>query len=67
MPYDNSTHKYIPPQFEYYVLARDDDFIVNSVVVGNDPLYGYGSWDLFSGPFITIDDAYSSIVVDFPL
>ena len=64
MPYDNTTHKYTPPEFEYYVLTRNDDYLVNSVVLGTDPLYGYGSWNLFAGPFDSIEEAYISTAKD---
>ena len=49
--------KYVAPELEYYVLIRDDDTTIRSIVKGLDPLYGYGSWDLFAGPFPTWDDA----------
>ena len=61
------TDHYIPPQFEYFVLSRwnmgwrfgdrNIEYQIISVLKGNDPLYGYGTWDLFSGPFDTWDEA----------
>ncbi len=51
---------------KYYVINRWDvllqmDFLIVSVTPGNNPLYGHGSWDLFSGPFDTLDEAKESI------
>ncbi len=47
---------------KYYVLIRDNtiggtDYIIVTVPEGNDPLYGYGSWNFFAGPFNTWEDA----------
>ncbi len=62
----------------YYVLSRVGetnasgpvsltlpqlDFQIVHITSG-DPLYGYGSWDLFSGPFDTWDEAEVSIPDD---
>ena len=55
---------YKPPDFEYYVLIRNDEYQIISIVRDNDPLYGYGTWDLFSGPFNTWDDAEMSVSDD---
>jgi hypothetical protein len=53
---------YKPPEFEYHVLIKGvDDYQIISIVKGNDPLYGYGTWDHFSGPFHTWDEAEMSI------
>lgn len=51
---------------KYYVLNRlvdtfQVDFLIVSVTDGNDPLYGHGSWDLFSGPFDTWEESESSM------
>ena len=53
--------KYVAPELEYYVLTRDDDTTIRSIVKGLDPLYGYGSWDLLSGPYPTWDEASESV------
>ena len=52
----------ITVEFDYYILVRDNtiggaDYMIVNVPKGNDPLYGYGSWDLFAGPFNSWDDA----------
>ena len=46
---------------EYYVLERDDKYQIVSITKGNNPLYGYGSCDLFSGPFNTFQEAADSV------
>ena len=62
MPYNKETHSYEPPIFEYHVLIRNDDYMVVSCVEDTgDPLRGYGSWDRFSGPWATADEAYESL------
>ncbi len=52
---------------EYYILYRPsedfqetpftDDYQIVSVTKGNDPLHGYGSWNLCQGPFTTWNEA----------
>ena len=42
---------------KYWVLVRDDEYQVIAVFPGHNPLYGYGSWDIFSGPFDTALEA----------
>ena len=58
---------YKPPEFEYHVLIKGDDFQIISVVKGNDPLYGYETWDHFSGPHSTWIEAEHEIPEDAPL
>ena len=48
---------------EWYVLKRDSEYII-VLCTGGDPLYGYGSWDLFSGPFDSWEDAEISAPVE---
>ena len=38
-------------KYDHYVLERDGDFTIVTVLSGNDPLYGMGSWNYFSGPY----------------
>ena len=46
---------------KYYILERaslfDSEYTIVSCLGDNDPLYGNGSWDYFSGPFETIEEA----------
>ena len=46
---------------EYYVLIRNNEYTIVTVLKGNDPLYGHGSWSLFSGAFDTWEDAELSV------
>ena len=46
---------------EYYVLDRDGEYQIIMILPGSNPLHGYGSWNLYSGPFMTWDDAEQSI------
>ena len=48
----------------YYILQRNEEYQIVSVVKGNDPLYGYGSWNLHSGPFDTWEEADEAAPVD---
>jgi hypothetical protein len=48
---------YVPPEFEYYVLKRNKDYVVKTVMIENNPLYGMGSWDIYAGPFTTMEEA----------
>lgn len=41
----------------WYILRRDADYQLIYVVGDNDPLYGYGSWDLYDGPFAEFEEA----------
>ena len=43
----------------YYVIKRNDDYqiIFVSCWEGQNPLYGYGSWDLSGGPYATWKEA----------
>lgn len=44
----------------YYILSRDDEYQIVVSSEGSDPLYGYGSWNLYTPqPFITYDEAYN--------
>ena len=66
MPYDKVNHKYTPPKFEYYVLTRDDNYMVNPVIAHSpDPVFPYETWELFDGPFDTQEAAFESIIKDF--
>ena len=56
MSYDKNTHKYTPPEFEFYVMTRNEDVRIVAAVKDTDSLYGMGSWDLFAGPFKSWDD-----------
>jgi len=47
--------------FEHYVLVRNKEFMIVFVLLGNDPLYSNGSWNLWSGPFDTWQQAEDSI------
>ena len=42
---------------DYFVLCRNDEYQIVSCEEGQNPLYGHGSWDLFSGPFDSWDAA----------
>jgi len=42
---------------KYWVLVRNNEYQVIAVFPGQNPLYGYGSWDIFSGPFSTSQEA----------
>ena len=42
---------------KYWVLVRNDEYQVIAVFPGHNPLYGYGSWNIDSGPFDTILEA----------
>ena len=47
---------------EYYILHRlsgdgEDEYQTVSCTEGNNPLYGYGSWDLLEGPFKSWEEA----------
>ena len=46
---------------EWHVLIRDEEYQIVSTTPGNDPLYGNGSWDHFSGPFATWEEAEDSV------
>lgn len=48
-------------EYEYYVLVRDMEYRIIATIPGNDPLYGNGSWNLFSGPYNSYDEAYNTI------
>ena len=45
---------------EWYVLSRGIEYQI-VLCTGGDPLYGYGSWDLFSGPFDSREEAENSV------
>ena len=47
---------------KYFVLIRNDEYLI--VCSNDNPLYGYGSWNLFSGPFDTLEEAGLSIPDD---
>ena len=49
---------------DFYVLRRDWEFQVVSVTKGNDPLHGYGSWNIYTGPFNTWHDAAFTVPMD---
>ena len=55
----------------YYILKRDNDYqIIRNTSDISDPLYGYGSWDLFGGPYETWDeaqDAWAEEIASQPL
>ena len=42
---------------EWYVLVRDEETQIVSVTIGNDPLYGRGSWGMYSGPHASYEKA----------
>ena len=44
---------------KYFVLIRNDEYLI--VCSNDNPLYGYGSWNLFSGPFDTLEEAGLSL------
>lgn len=47
---------------EYYILEKDGELQVVSVTEGSDPLYGYGSWNLYSPkPFSSWSEAFASL------
>ena len=46
---------------EFHVLMRDNDTQIVCVIVGCDPLHGYGSWNYDSGPYQTYREAEAAI------
>ena len=51
---------------KYFVLSRWELDVIEYQIVsclmdGNTPLHGYGSWDEYSGPFDTLEQAELSI------
>ena len=51
---------------EYYVIKRDDEYQIISVTTGAYPLYGYGSWNQYAGPFASWKEAEDSIPSSCP-
>ncbi len=49
--------------FLFYILQRNDEFTLTSVLEGNDPLYGWGSWDIASGPYEEASVAGKALVL----
>jgi hypothetical protein len=48
---------YKAPEIEYWLLTRDDEFVIETCVKGGDILYGNGSWSIEAGPFSSWDEA----------
>jgi hypothetical protein len=51
-------------EWEWYVLKRQEDQIVYqvvSVLADSNPLYGYGSWDIYSGPYASLAEAEAAM------
>lgn len=46
-----------PTPTKIYILERNFEFDLVSVVEGQDPLYGRGSWKIYSGPYDSIKEA----------
>jgi hypothetical protein len=46
---------------EYHVLVRNEEYQIVTGYEGFSPLYGNGSWDHFSGPFGTWEEAEASV------
>lgn len=47
--------------YHYWILKRDDEYKVVSTVGDQNPLYGEGSWNLYAGPFSSIEEAEEKI------
>ncbi len=42
---------------DWYIIVRNEVTQIICCLPGNDPLYGYGSWDLVAGPYTSYEDA----------
>jgi hypothetical protein len=51
---------------EWYVLKRQEDQMIYQIVAvladsGADPLYGHGSWDIYGGPYTSLEEAEAAM------
>lgn len=53
--------KFSGGNMKFYILQRDNEYMVVSVNGDNDPLYGNGSWNIYAGPFASAEDAENNI------